>query len=456
MLKGEVTAFLSLIFILLISFIMGVMEAAVIQEQKSKSRIDTDAAVYSVFGEYQKELFQEYQIFGMEGSYETGDFNEQNIIRRMHYYGTTGMQHEIEAIQLLTDNQGQAFREQVVTYMEQKTGISTVKEIADMTESWKEQEIEGEKVGEKEENVLSDYEELIPEGEEAPDLGEENPFACLEEINKSGILSMVLPEEFPLSGKNVDLDSQPSYRNRITGRGELPARQNLDGIEEKLLFSEYVLEKFQNAMSEEEKERSLSYETEYILSGKESDEKNLESVVQKIFLIRMGINYLYLLTDTVKQGEAAALALTVSTLLAIPWAEEAVKQLILIAWAAGESIMDLRSLLSGNRVALIKTTESWQLSLSGLMTLGSESDSLEGTDCEGGFSYEDYLRVLLFLKDNGEISMRSLDRIEQNLIYEQNLPFFRTDFCIVKIKLQNQAVVGGKFTYEFPVYFGYE
>lgn len=410
MLKGEVTAFLSLIFVLLISFIMGVMAAAVIQEQKSKSRIDTDAAVYSVFGEYQKELFQEYQIFGMEGSYETGDFNEQNIIRRMHYYGTTGIQHEIE----------------------------------------------GEKVGEKEENVLSDYEELIPEGEEAPDLGEENPFACLEEIKKSGILSMVLPEEFPLSGKNVDLDSQPSYRNRITGRGELPARQNLDGIEEKLLFSEYVLEKFQNAMSEEEKERSLSYETEYILSGKESDEKNLESVIQKIFLIRMGINYLYLLTDTVKQGEAAALALTVSTLLAIPWAEEAVKQLILIAWAAGESIMDLRSLLSGNRVALIKTTENWQLSLSGLMTLGSESDSLEGTDCEGGFSYEDYLRVLLFLKDSGEISMRSLDRIEQNLIYEQNLPFFRTDFCIVKIKLQNQAVVGGKFTYEFPVYFGYE
>lgn len=410
MLKGEVTAFLSLIFVLLISFIMGVMAAAVIQEQKSKSRIDTDAAVYSVFGEYQKELFQEYQIFGMEGSYETGDFNEQNIIRRMHYYGTTGIQHEIE----------------------------------------------GEKVGEKEENVLSDYEELIPEGEEAPDLGEENPFACLEEIKKSGILSMVLPEEFPLSGKNVDLDSQPSYRNRITGRGELPARQNLDGIEEKLLFSEYVLEKFQNAMSEEEKERSLSYETEYILSGKESDEKNLESVIQKIFLIRMGINYLYLLTDSVKQGEAAALALTVSTLLAIPWAEEAVKQLILIAWAAGESIMDLRSLLSGNRVALIKTTENWQLSLSGLMTLGSESDSLEGTDCEGGFSYEDYLRVLLFLKDSGEISMRSLDRIEQNLIYEQNLPFFRTDFCIVKIKLQNQAVVGGKFTYEFPVYFGYE
>ena len=209
-------------------------------------------------------------------------------------------------------------------------------------------------------------------------------------------------------------------------------------------------------MSEEEKDLSLSYEIEYILSGKESDEKNLESIVQKIFLIRLGINYLYLLTDTGKQAEAAALALTISTLLSIPWAEEAVKQLILIAWAAGESIIDLRTILSGGRVALVKTAENWQLSLSGLMTLGTDSDSLEGADSKEGFSYEDYLRVLLFLQDSGESAIRCLDRIEQNLIYECDLAFFRLDFCITKIKLRNQARVGGNFTYDFPVYFGYE
>ncbi|WP_270395926.1 DUF5702 domain-containing protein [Mediterraneibacter massiliensis] len=456
MFKGEITAFLSLIFVLLISFVMGTMEAAVIQQQKSQSRLDTDAALYSVFGEYQKELFEEYQIFGLEGSYETGDFSEQAMINRLHYYGTENIHHEVEGIQFLTDNKGQAFREQVITYMEQKNGIAAVKEIIDMAETWEEQEIEGEKAGKKEENLLNDYQELFPEGEEIPDLGDENPFVCIEEINKSGILVMVLPEEFSLSGKNVDLSIMSSYRGLMTGKGKFPARQNMDGIEEKLLFSEYILEKFQNAMSEEEKDRSLSYEIEYILSGKESDEKNLESIVQKIFLIRLGINYLYLLTDTGKQAEAAALALTISTLLAIPWAEEAVKQLILIAWAAGESIMDLRTVLSGGRVALVKTAENWQLSLSGLMTLGTDSDSLEGADSKEGFSYEDYLRVLLFLQDSGESAIRCLDRIEQNLIYERDLAFFRLDFCITKIKLRNQARVGGNFTYDFPVYFGYE
>ena len=266
---------------------------------------------------------------------------------------------------------------------------------------------------------------------------------------------MVLPSEFSLSGKSIDLSSQPSYRSLVTGWGELPVRENMNGIEEKLLFSEYVLEKFQNALSDKEKERSLSYEVEYILSGKESDKENLEAVTGKIFLIRLGINYLYLLSDASKQAEAAALALTVSTMLAIPEAEELVKQIILIAWAVGESVVDLRTLLAGNRVALVKTAENWQLSLSGLMTLGSESDSLEGKDCEGGLRYEDYLRMLFFLKDSGETAMRCLDRIEQNLIFEKNLSYFRVDFCVTKIKLENQAEAGG-FTYKYPVYFGYE
>ena len=59
--------------------------------------------------------------------------------------------------------------------------------------------------------------------------------------------------------------------------------------------------------------------------------------------------------DSVKKSEAMALAATISTLLLIPEAAEAVKQLILLAWAAGEGVIDIRSLLSGNKVPLVKT-----------------------------------------------------------------------------------------------------
>ena len=47
--------------------------------------------------------------------------------------------------------------------------------------------------------------------------------------------------------------------------------------------------------------------------------------------------------------------------------------------------MDLRTILSGGRVALVKTAENWQLSLSGLMTLGTDSDSFWKVQILKGF-----------------------------------------------------------------------
>ena len=70
--KGDVTAFLSLIFILLITFVGGIMESASIQLAKNYRRTDTDRAMECVFAEYQKELLEEYDVFALDGSYEIG------------------------------------------------------------------------------------------------------------------------------------------------------------------------------------------------------------------------------------------------------------------------------------------------------------------------------------------------------------------------------------------------
>ena len=44
--KGEITAFLSLIFVLLVSFILAMLESAVIQTAKNQKRLDADRAVF--------------------------------------------------------------------------------------------------------------------------------------------------------------------------------------------------------------------------------------------------------------------------------------------------------------------------------------------------------------------------------------------------------------------------
>ena len=489
--KAEITAFLSLTFVLLVSFVLGILEISVLHTSKNMSRLAADRAVFSVFGEYQKKLLNDYHVFAVDGSYGTGDYTEERVLGRMRCYGTEGMEHEVTGIQFLTDMKGQAFREQVLEYMESKYGVSLIRDLTGMIPKWEEEKIQGENMEEKESTILDEYEELkssAPDpsveeaGEAASGTGEEtegtgeqtsdtemkgSPFGCLEQIEKSGLLSVVMPKEMELSGLEIELDNQASVRSLNQGRGTFPVRQSTDGAEEKLLFNEYVMERFRNAVTETKEEtadtgktedagnRSLAYETEYIIAGKSSDKENLEAVLFRIFLIRMAMNYAYLLTDTQKQSQAGTLATTISALLLIPQASEILKQLVLLAWAAGESVVDLRTLLSGKKTALVKNADNWQLPLSSLLTLGSGSENTPGEDAENGITYEEYLRAFLFLENSEEVTMRTIDRAEENMKTEHGLEFFRADQCFTKIEIKNQVELFGGLTYTFPVYFGY-
>ena len=465
--KAEITVFLSLVFVLIVSFVLGILQISVIHTSKNLSRLTTDRAVFSVFGEYQTRLLEDYYIFAIDGSYGSGEFSQDKILGRMYYYGGDGTKHEITGIQFLTDNGGQSFREQALEDMEETYGIGLVHDLTGLTADWETQEIQAEEIGKKEETILADLENLK---ESAESLSEEtvekpggegediegSPFTCIEQIEKAGILSVVMPKDMELSEKSIPLDSQVSKRELLTGSGSFPMRQGMNGISERLLFDEYILNSFTNAADTEEKNRSLSYEVEYILSGKASDKDNLEAVLMKIFLIRMALNYAYLLGDSGKKAEAEALAFALSVILLIPEGTEILKQLILLAWAAGESVADIRTLLLGGRVPLIKTAENWRISLPELLVLGDGSEQLQGADTQGGISYKEYLRALLFLTNQNETVMRSLDRIEENLVSEHGLNFFRADQCVTKIEMKNIAGIFGGMEYTYPVYFGYE
>lgn len=419
-------------------------ESASIQTTKNRKRLDADRAVFSLFGEYQKDLYEEYEVFAIDGTYETGQFNENLLLERMSYYGSTGIQQEITDIQFLTDNNGQAFREQVMETMESRIGISLVQNLAGMAESWEEREIQGEVISQQLEDTLSGEQELLPE--EA---------YSLINAKKGGLLFLVLPKTFQLSNKSIRLSEQVSGRTRHIGRGSFPERVHAQGVEGKVLFEKYILEKFSHAMEKKSEKRNLDYEIEYFLCGKESDVENLKSTVNQLLMFRFAMNYKYLLSDIQKQQEAESMAVTISLLLMNPELEQAIKQVLLILWSFGESVMDIRSLLSGKKCAFNKKTEDWQLQLSGLFRLGTEEDMQEGGDTENGLTYQQYLQILLFLKSGTELTMRTLDRVEQNLIQEKGLLFFRADYCVTKIKLHNTTGIWNGLQYEFPLYFGY-
>ena len=302
-----------------------------------------------------------------------------------------------------------------------------------------------------------------------------------------------LSDGLVMSKKSITLSEMVSHRKRNQGYGDFSDVAGSGSTISKLLFGEYVLEHFRMASDSLQSGNgnynsgdsvggdfvrgdsanedfgngnlgdmagagSLDYELEYILEGHASDRENMETVASKLLMVRFVPDYAYIQTDSEKKAEAEAAALTLCTVIGLPELAEGAAQGILLAWAYGEAIMDIRTLISGGKVPLVKNAEDWKLSLSGLMQLGSTGENVaadSGKDMESGLAYREYLRMLLFLKSQDEVGMRTLDMVEQNLKIRYGKTFFRADACISRVEFHSTCNLRRGIMYDFPTYFGY-
>lgn len=75
--------------------------------------------------------------------------------------------------------------------------------------------------------------------------------------------------------------------------------------------------------------------------------------------------------------------------------------------------MDVRQLLAGGSLTLVKTQDQWQL---GLENFASVTRGMaEKRETENGLFYKDYLRLLLFATNEKTLTLRSLDMIEETM-----------------------------------------
>lgn len=64
------------------------------------------------------------------------------------------------------------------------------------------------------------------------------------------------------------------------------------------------------------------------------------------------------------------------------------------------------------------------------------------------------ITLFLFLKSVPEITMRTLDCVEESFHSKHIL--FQADQCVTKLEIQNKIIVYKNLSYQYPVYFGYE
>lgn len=149
--------------------------------------------------------------------------------------------------------------------------------------------------------------------------------------------------------------------------------------------------------------------------------------------------------DSGKKAEAELVSAVICTLLFSPELTDLLTTLILGAWAFAEAAVDVRLLLDGKKVELIKKSGDWNISLLDLFT-GNLSGSGKGG---AGLSYQDYLSIFLGLMNRDMKVARSLDIVEMDLRQTAGNEQFRIDRCMDYMKVNFGFQDAGGHEYVF-------
>ncbi len=113
-------------------------------------------------------------------------------------------------------------------------------------------------------------------------------------------------------------------------------------------------------------------EIEYILYGNESAEKNVTYAKASIYAIRFAFNCIYAFTnsDIRNATRNVGLAVQAATCGFVPY--QIVQVVLQLALAAGESAFDLSMMNAGLKVAVVKSKDTWSLSLKNAFETAAE------------------------------------------------------------------------------------
>ena len=187
--------------------------------------------------------------------------------------------------------------------------------------------------------------------------------------------------------------------------------------------------KYFHFLTDTTKKDGIKYEIEYLIAGKDSEKENLGMVFWRMIALRFVMNAACVYQDPAKEKEAALLAASILGVTGFPPAVAVAKNLLLLALAYGESVIDVRNLADGKKIPAVKTSSDWQLSFAGLATLNCKRKPVKQ-----GMSYEDYLLLLLISqKDKRQKYFRMMDLMEQNI--RRKVSDFKLDQCISSYKI---------------------
>lgn len=454
---GSVTLYLSITFTLILSLIIYTVESCHLDALTAHAEGISYMSLDSLFSNYCLPLFEKYGLFclneqGLNLSEELERYAGTNCATPMSllsdnksFLGIAGADADIDKVTYITDNDGEIFVEQVcdyVKYMELSSLadglISYVS--TDYPEVYKNDE-NGTPVVSVDSIDTSSFGKYIPDssdntGGTSMDLSdidaetfEESITERIGHIIKNGLLSFIVKDPETVSSLSVDKTVLPSVTCELTDEGINASYGYYKDLKEatyrKACFCEYINHTF-NCYTDSNSESALKYQMEYVIYGSPDDDVNLINCALQIIALRTGLNLIHLFTDKDKFNAAMKIA-ELAQSVPVPGAAYIAQMAILTVWATAEAVIDVRDLLSGKSVVLLKDRDHWNLSLQGLKNFSKDTPS--SNSGEKGLSYRRYLEMLLAVQNNISVYYRTMDLIQMDMCKEYSEDF-RISRCV--------------------------
>ena len=441
---GSFTVFFAMIFVSLAAFYFVLICAANHCMTITWGRSITDSAAHSVLAEYDREIEKKYGLYAVGSSAEaSAAFAFYLTVNTEGETGPAVFPARVNRAELQTESslaQPSVVSEQIQAFMKarilpaaydeimQTLGLveTQTQQITEAVRNWQSGETEQEKMnqayvwGEKEE-VKVDIRKLWAEIDSA----EKNDWLDLAEnkdkLTKGDPIYRNLPSAFPANDEDEE-EETGSLLESLLGWIKKEAWKSV----EKLALVEYaggMLCGFSDTVVREDGRAFLNLrmepkqcgffenELEYLLKGSFNEYKNVKAARRRILAIRTIFNMAAIKKDSEKEELLQAFAECIEAATESPVIGKAAYAAMWVGWGLWEAYTDWEDLAGGQRVSLIKGKEEWNTSLEGLFADNGEKRIQKSGEKKKGFSYLQYVKLLLCFKSNETLLRRIQDLI---------------------------------------------
>lgn len=510
---GSITVFLSIIFLLFFAMFGVTFENVRSLISAGHVRTSAYSAAVTAFGDYNKELYREYGLFGyggaegknvsdLEFAYQRVLFENLSAVpvkkdkQYVDLFGYRDIDAIVKKADYITDSN--EFLGQVTAFLKQEA-VMDIKDTIDqkiqtadkneiqsklaVTKDYEQGKYEqsDDKKATKGKNAAEEKQEI---SHDKTDSAGGNPLKFFTNLARDGILGLVCDEDRMTDGvitscqendrpdqKDEDDKKNKEGTKKVTDIKDMQRKDAKSESEAGAILSDFI-SKSQKQEDEREKvnspiekisiiryankvfssytneqNRTTKYGLEYMIGGKSREKDNLISVINRLLVVRLLLNFTCVMSDAAFQEKSLATATAIAGITGLPPVINAIQYTILLILSFEEACVDVRALLMGKKISALKKSSDFQMKYEeicmGSKKLFTQKANVypndDGKKEISSISYSQYLWSFLLFVSQDTIEKRIFSLIEYDLREKYNRTFcVHTCICKCRYKINYQ------------------